>query len=359
MDKSLIKLREKPLKNGDKSLYLDYYKNGERTYEFLKMYIHPGNDALTKARNKATYNAARTIQSERILDIQQGRAKILSPEKKQVNFSTFFQEYLETRRPSMKPVARTAIRLWEQFAGKHCTLESIDLKKMRDFSKFLTTIKSAHGSGAIKGSTARRYFDQIRQCLDKAVREDLITKNPVSKMLSNEKPTGRSAERQYLTIDEVKKLVDTDCLYLIHKQAFLFSCFTGLRISDIRNLEWHHIQNDTIAIRMQKTSEMIYLPLSNNAKAWLPKRGTGKVFNILSGTELGKDIADWVKKAGIDKHITFHCARHTFATLTLTYGADLYTVSKLLGHQNIQVTQIYAKIVDEKKKEAVNLIPTI
>ena len=359
MDKSLIKLREKNLTNGNKSLYLDYYKDGVRTYEFLKLYLQAGNDPLTKARNKATYNTARTIQSQRILDIQQGRANILSPAKKAVRFTTYFEDLYEARTEGTRKAAHAALAYWRKFAGENCTLEAIDMKKIRDFVKFLTTHKNEDGC-TLGGLTARRYFERVKQCLDSAVREGLIPSNPADKLASYEKPQGKSAERQYLTLDEIKKLINTECKHPIHKLAFLFSCFTGLRLSDVKNLEWHNIQNDTIAIRMQKTGEMIYLPLSENAKSWLPPRGEGRIFPLkINNTTLGKDLDRWVKKAGIDKHITFHCARHTFATLTLTYGADLYTVSKLLGHQNIQVTQIYAKIVDEKKKEAVNLIPTI
>ena len=360
MDKSLIKLREKKLTNGNKSLYLDYYKDGVRTYEFLKLYLQAGNDPLIKARNKATYNTARTIQSQRILDIQQGRANILSPERRAIRFTEYYEELYKNRSKGTREAALAALFYWKQYAGENCTLQSINAKQLRGFATYLMSAKSMRSSKRDLGKmTAKRYFEKIKQCLDGAVRDELILFNPVYKLASYEKPQGKSAERQYLTLDEIKKLIATDCKNLIHKQAFLFSCFTGLRLSDIRNLEWHNIQNDTITIRMQKTGEIIYLPLSENAKTWLPQKSSVKVFPLLHSTTIGKDLDRWVKKAGIGKHITFHCARHTFATLTLTYGADLYTVSKLLGHQNIQVTQIYAKIVDEKKKEAVNLIPTI
>lgn len=111
---------------------------------------------------------------------------------------------------------------------------------------------------------------------------------------------------------------------------------------------------------MQKTKSAIYIPLSNNARKWLPERGGDIVFEVdLHKAYISEFITKWVKSQGIHKHITFHCARHTFATLALTYGADIYTVSKLLGHSDIETTQIYAKVVDRKKIEAVNLIPDV
>ena len=90
------------------------------------------------------------------------------------------------------------------------------------------------------------------------------------------------------------------------------------------------------------------------------KKGSDPVFgSIGSPPQVCANISKWVAKAGIDKHITFHCARHTFATMLLTLGTDLYTVSKLLGHRQIQTTQIYAKIVDEKRRDAVRRIPPL
>ena len=99
--------------------------------------------------------------------------------------------------------------------------------------------------------------------------------------------------------------------------------------------------------------------------SWLPERSgqpaSSRIFYKLPDQVTNADgrLRTIIKKAGITKHVTFHVARHTFATLTLTYGADLYTVSKLLGHSNIRTTQIYAKIVDESKRKAVNLIPKL
>ena len=123
--------------------------------------------------------------------------------------------------------------------------------------------------------------------------------------------------------------------------------------------------NVQLETTMKKTGKTIWVPLSDNALRWLPERGDAadedRVFANLPDQASNADsrLKTLVNHAGITKHVTFHVARHTFATLTLQYGADLYTVSKLLGHSNIRTTQIYAKIVDESKRKAVNLIPII
>ena len=161
--------------------------------------------------------------------------------------------------------------------------------------------------------------------------------------------------------------MDADCKYPEVKRAYLFSCFCGLRISDIYKLTWGDIVLDgeqyKVRVVMKKTAKALYLPLSATALRWLPERGTGKdtdnVFVLPTQMLVNYRLSAWAKKAGITKRVTFHTARHTFATMELTAGADLYTTSKLLGHTNVKTTQIYAKIVDAKKAEAVNLVSNL
>lgn len=170
-----------------------------------------------------------------------------------------------------------------------------------------------------------------------------------------------------MTIEELKRLIGTECKYEIMKQAFLFSCLCGLRVSDIRKLKWNDLQKSgeriRIEIKMQKTKEPLYLPISDEALKWLPQQNEAKgddlIFPLTHEGTINKILQKWAKDAGIIKHISFHVARHTHATMMLTLGADLYTVSKLLGHKNIATTQIYAKIVDKKKEEAISLIPNL
>ena len=114
---------------------------------------------------------------------------------------------------------------------------------------------------------------------------------------------------------------------------------------------------------MQKTKAPIYVPLSEQAMKWMPERGDkaaeDKVFVIPRVEYVNPGLAKWAEQAGLKKHVTFHTARHTFATMMLTLGADLYTVSKLLGHSDVKVTQVYAKIVNQKKNDAVNLVNSV
>lgn len=156
-------------------------------------------------------------------------------------------------------------------------------------------------------------------------------------------------------------MASTPCDIPVLRNASLFSCLTGLRISDILNLKWENLCTAPdlglcIRLRTQKTQTEALLPISYEAYALCGEPGTGKVFKELRRCMTGYPLKAWIKKAGIQKHITFHTARHTYATMLLTLGVDLYTVSKLLGHTSIKHTQRYAKIISQKKDDAVRLI---
>lgn len=160
--------------------------------------------------------------------------------------------------------------------------------------------------------------------------------------------------------------MNTPCRYELVKKAFLFSCFTGLRYSDMKALNWSEIhkaadgKTEYIDHIQVKTKDRVTIPLSEETKKWMPKReeGIDNIFHNLTITSTTVEVVlkEWMEAAGITKHITYHCSRHTAATMLLTLGASIYVVSKILGHKSIKMTEIYAKIVDKKKLETVNLV---
>lgn len=429
--KEPVRLREKPLKDGVKSLYLDIYQDGQRHYEYLKLYINPGTDPITRKKNKAAMDAARVIQAKRLVEIQSGVANIMTADKRRIRFVDYYNEYYNTR-PNIsdkyKASASYALYRWINFAGEDVLLSKITPEMLIEFGKYLGSVHNMFRSRKVKifpgegreggyiptkeaedliwelschqkksystisretgieigtigyihrrlvsgskertltDATIHSYFKFVTAVLNKASSKGLIAVNPVAALEMRERPQGQSPEKTFLSLDEVSRLIDTPCpAYPILKNMFLFACFTGLRCSDVKALTWKKVDDNMIGTTMQKTQKAIYIPISNNARRWLPERGSaGPEDKVFTGyptiNTVCRTIDKWAKDAGIDKHVTFHIARHTFATLTLEYGADLYTVSKLLGHQRVTTTQIYAKIVDKKKEEAVNLIPDL
>lgn len=208
----------------------------------------------------------------------------------------------------------------------------------------------------------------LNGALNKAVRDGLIPGNPMKQLDKREKFQPSPEEREFLTIDEVRTLMETPCTNEQVKKAFLLSCFVGLRLGDVRELTWAKVMNTPdgntqyVHVWMEKTQKPINVPLSNEALRYMEKKEDpdAKLFKLpTSDATINYHIKKWMKAAKIDKKISYHCSRHTFATIMLTLGADLFTTSKLLGHANVTTTQIYGKIIDKKKTEAVNLVDNL
>ncbi len=164
-------------------------------------------------------------------------------------------------------------------------------------------------------------------------------------------------------------LVKTDCNSPLLKRAALFSSLTGLRFSDIQKMVWSELeyikgQGYFLKFSQKKTKGVEDLPISEQAYSFTNGTTNPKdmqqdkpVFEGLKYSAYhNKHLFQWIGSAGITKDITFHCFRHTFATLQLFNGTDIYTVSKMLGHKDLKTTLVYAKIVDETKRKAANNI---
>lgn len=369
--KEPIKLRTKKLSNGNLSIYLDIYTNGKREYEFLKLYLIPEKTKADKIQNEETLRTANAIKAQKIIAFQNEEYGFTANNKAKANFIKYMetQAVMYDKKGSVAYAhsIRNSINYLREYKGDSITLKQVDKAYLLGYINFLNTVISKHNKPLSEAAKAL-YFDVVVIALNKAVKDDILPSNPAHKITFSDRPQSGEATKQYLTFDEVKALIATPCKYDVLKQAFLFACFCGLRYSDIKILEWGKIQEVNkgqiqVEIKQQKTSEPLYLPLSHNALQWLPERNkakdSDKVFNLPHVSTIEKFLARWAKDAGINKHVTFHVSRHTNATLMLSFGADIYTVSKLLGHTSVKTTQIYAKIVDENKIKTVNLIPEI
>lgn len=210
----------------------------------------------------------------------------------------------------------------------------------------------------ISQNSAAGYFSTFRALLKIAYKDKMFREN-LNDYLESIELT--DVKKEYLTLDELKKLANTPCDIPVLKSASLFSCLTGLRISHILNLHWRNILPASdggycMRLRTEKTETETTLPISDEALKLCGERHDGKVFEGLCRAMIYEPLRKWVASAGITKHITFHCFRHTFATLQIALGTDIYTVSKMLTHKNVSTTQIYADLVNEKKRASANKI---
>lgn len=369
--KDVVRLRTKKLTNGNESIYLDVYVDGKRKYEYLKLYLLPGKE--NAAKNKETIKLANAIKAKRTIEIQNGRFGFEDKaESMDVDILEWFAQLREDKKDSKSAnyfyTSKSVLLHLTEFIGKKkVLLKEVDKAFVKKFIKYLQKYISYRGE-PLEKTTIYTYYMHFCIGLNKAVKEELIDKNPCDLVASEDKPKNGTTQREYLTLEEVRKMIDTECKYPMVKKLFLLSCFTGMRYVDIVNLRWKDIKTVTedtfqIEIIQQKTQQTVVVPLSENALQWLPDRNGAsdedKLFKMPDRSVAYDFLHRWAKDAGVKKNVTFHVGRHTYATLLLYYGADLYTVSKLLGHTNVKTTQLYAKVMDESKRKAVNLIPKI
>lgn len=359
------------------SLFLLYHDTDRKTrhYEFLQLYLYdkPKNET-EKLHNKETSSLAEAIKAKRILDMQSRKHGFVSSTKGKIGFLKYFKTLVDKRFEVSGTHGNwnsTYKHLLKFCKNKDIYIDAIDDLFLESFKDYLLTQKvSTHSSGKLAQNTALSYFNKVKTALKEAYQSKMIKENPVVGVKGiKEKETNR----QYLTLEELQKLAKTKCYYPLMKDAFLFSALTGLRFSDIKNLTWKNLSYDSengwmLKYTQKKTKGAEHLPISEQAikiigitPETLPTKNTKEnVFeNLMYSAYQNKKLHKWVEDARIDKHITFHSARHTFATLQLTMDTDIYTVSKLLGHKNLKTTEIYGKVIDKRKINAVSKMPEL
>lgn len=349
--KEKVHVNKRPTKDGGFSLFLDYRIAGKRIREFLKLYLVPQKNASDKIKNEETMRIAIEAKNKRIRDLDASELGIKLPERIKV---TMADEYLRAKAEAIKNQNSrlnnlNVVKHFKNFRP-HATLQDIDRELFRKFIDYLISLK-------LSNNTVRLYG-----VIFKSRMHDAFIDGKIAKKLDlyGITPSKKATDPEFLTMDELRMMYQTEAPERI-KNLFLFCCFTGLRFSDVCNLKWEDIDKGTIVNRMKKTGEIVRVPLSGNAKRFMPPRNgkKGKIFEVGPLNTLTAHLKEWAKNAGIRKNVHFHMARHSFATIALANGADLYTVSKLLGHKEVTTTQIYAKVLDEGRKKAVESIPDI
>lgn len=376
-DRSSITLRQRTLPSGRTTLYLDIICNGRRKVESLKLFLIPETSRADKQKNKETLKLAEAIRAKRVVEVQNKEFGFKSDYAEETNFYDYYVAITEKRLGTESRGNwgnwRSCLKHMEKYDPnlKKRTFADITQDWVQGFRDYLEKEACAWGCDyrqrikdhPLSKNSKLSYFNKLRACLNQAVEERIIQTNPI---LGVERFKEAEGTRMYLTIDEVKTLAQTECEYPNIKRAFLFSCLTGLRRSDVLRLKWGdiHKQDDytRIIFTQKKTGGLEYLDISAQATELLGERGKSNecVFtDIHSPSCTNEAIKRWVLRAGINKEITFHCARHTFAVMMLDLGTDIYTVSKLLGHRELSTTQRYAKVLDKNKQKAVSKIPDI
>lgn len=282
-----------------------------------------------------------------------------------VDFITFYtkivEEYYNNSTNSSHSSWNASLNYFKAFAGNKLLSHFLNEEHVKKYKTFLLQTNNLRtNSGKLSVNTASTYYKNFASVLKKAYKKKIIEKDLAADI---EFIKEQQTYREYLSEEELSTLWKTQCDLEKVKQMAIFSALTGLRFSDIVTLPYHNIysdkhQGDYIKIREQKTGNLFNHPISSVALQIInlqPKESM-LVFGDIKYTDITRPLKKWITDSGITKKITFHNFRHTYATLQLANGTDIYTVSKLLGHRNVSTTQIYAKVIDGNKIIAANKI---
>ena len=374
--KEPVRLRQRRTPSGLTSLYLDIYTDGRRSYEYLKLYLVPERTRADKEKNRETMKLADAVRAKRVVEVRNGLYGFRSQFATNMKFFNYYRSLCKKRLGAESHgnwgnwySCLHHLRKYER--REDITFAEITPEWVQGFKDYLENDAVAWSHDLrfrvkdkpLAQNSKVSYFNKLRACLNQAFEERIIPFNPLRGIEGFKAEEGT---RMYLTLDEVRLLAHTKCNNSLVKAAFLFSCLTGLRRSDVERLRWSDVYQQggftRIIFRQKKTSGQEYLDIPAEAAELMGERGEPNecVFpNIPAPSCTNNTIKVWVARAGIKKDITFHCGRHTFATMMLDLGTDIYTVSKLLGHRELSTTQIYAKVLDKNKQAAVAAIPSV
>ena len=378
-----VEIKERALKGGNKGLYLEYYEKGFRKRENLHLYLIPDDAPNAKSINKKTYLKAMAVRSDRILNPPDFEKKS-DPEDGIDRTTTWLEwcdEYIQysidCRNSKTMMQHKTKVRkrihdYLDRIGAQDILLKDVTTEVisglydyMRNDYRNPVLIKARDGK--LADFTLVLFGETINAMFNKALRDGRIGYNPVHGLNRLERFHWPDKHREFLTPDELVRFLAVETATENEHQvqiAFGFSCMTGIRLGDMQRLRWCNISpmgdGWAVSIVQHKTGSPVTVPLNDLALSLLPPRPENDAENVFHLVKKPDGVARYVRriaeKAGITgKDLTFHCSRHTAATLAISAGAELYSVSKILGHSSITSTQVYAKVNMEKKIETVNL----
>ncbi|MDM9630258.1 site-specific integrase [Robiginitalea aurantiaca] len=338
-----VYLKERKLANGRKRYFLHIVNNGEHSYEWL-FTVDQNDDKIQKRR------LAQTIKAQRELEIESQGTNFRPKHRKKIFLYKYLDKYLEEYKKADKRIIAGTINKFKEFIGnRNQKLSGLTERQMEGYKHFLL-----HDAG-LSGETPYNYWNRIKKILRRASREHYLDDSIFRNIRWEKKKSNDTLTKEILTESEIETLKNTPCGNEIVKRAFLFSCYTGLGYAEIKNLSWEKIKNGRLRLFREKSEKAINIKLSPSALELAGKPSQGLVFDLrrngkfLSETAIKKNLISWMKKAEIDKNITFYCARHTFAIRLLNNGANLKTVADALGHSNTRLTVKYLNYTDKQK----------
>src|SRR5450755_80055 len=321
---------------------------GERIATGIFTYKRPAND-IQRHHNNEALAILEAKRAQLILKQQATNSGYFLQHKLKSNFFEYYETFVKSNRKYGNRHLENSLKAFKILVGKESiSAQAITEKICRKFQDFL--LEKYHGE------TPSGYFMRFKRVLKKATKEGYFRYNP-----SEEIPArvgGNKKLKEILTAEEYFKLMGTPCLNYEVKKAFVFSLYTGLRWVDVKSLSWSMIKNDSVSIIQNKTNIPLEIPLHSIAKSALGERNDGLVFQLPTQDGANKILGKWCMDAKIDKHITWHCARHSFSVLLQQKSVDIATIAGILGHTSSKyVHNTYKRYIKIDAEEAIQKLP--
>jgi|LSQX01.2.fsa_nt_gb integrase len=332
--------------------YLDIYHNGQRFYEFLDLYQVASRNPFDTETNRQHKELAEQIRAKKQIELESGNYDIEPKHKQNILFLDYFEKWLKNYPNKDKRLAEACQTHFLKFLAQ----EGISLKiTTKQVTKELAKRFRDYLDSKLNGETPHNYFSKFIKLCNDATEAKAFSFNPC-KGIKNKRPDG--LKKAILSLDEIQALKAADCPNIEVKKAFLFSLNTGLRWVDVKGLKWQNIDGDVMKISQSKTGKEAVVYLNDYALSLLPEKGErgDLIFRLPSHSYALRALKSLVEAAKIDKHITWHSARHSFAVNLLINRVDVKTMSSLLGHSGLKHTEKYTRVVDELKRQAVKAI---
>lgn len=347
-----VKLRKKKNKSGSTSLYLDIYHNGKRDYEFLTIRLAKPVTAADREANRETMDLAKKIALKREQELTANDYNLAADNGKHTVISTWMQTYIDKYKKKDKRNMQGALNRFKAFLVE-------EKKNSLAFGQITETIVSDFQDylrARSEGEGAASYFNRFKKMMKQAKRDKILLSNPAEDVKTK---NGKPKKKETLLVEEIQLLAQTPTESDQVKRAALFSCVTGFAWVDVKKLKWGHInlQAGTVVKMREKNDgevDAVYINLNDAAKKLVGKPGKPDefVFNLPTANGCNKTLRAWVKRAKIQKKITWHNLRHSFGTNLIFLGEDITTASELLGHTSLKHTQRYVRAANEMKQRA-------
>ena len=382
------KLGAKVLSDGRESLFLDYYFGYQKVFsdklgkevmrkdrkrEFLKLYLWQApRTPMERQNNKETLELAKKIRFERgqqlLEDVEGYRLK----KNREINFLDYFQNYIEKYTKKDYRMVEVALHRFKDFLNETPEYNKFAKKiKPEQITKDMVEAYTEYLQSRSVGEGAKSIYARFKKVVKYAIEHDVMIKNPCMGVVI--KVDEQQLKKDVLSLEEIQLLVKTH--YENEnpniRRAFVFCLYSGLRFCDVKDLTFANVDyyNKLLKFEQNKTkghsaSSGVVIPLNDDLLRLIgnpetPNDRDENIFKLPTYESCSKSLKRWVKRSGINKKISWHCARHSFAVNILNNGANIKTVASLLGHSGLKHTEKYTRAIDSLKQDAINSLPKL